>query len=555
MRSRFLTVAVLSLLACFLVPSLRAGQDEAVPRPDLMQDTRQLTDALQAAHPDPYTRGGGKVAFYRRLHELQAAIPSDGMTRRQFYRLLLPFVAAVGDSHTGLRLEGGASPLAQSPEMPAVFRLVERALCIYGIRDSQHKELIGARLRSVEKVPVGELLRRQRGLRGIENEVLDLALLGLGLSSRSWLAELVPEWVDQSRLTLELETPDGTPQSVALDLSAQAERALHTPDSRLTLPDTDRSEIAWGFSGPTRSTAILRIDGMEGYREAFESFLARRMTQLDDQARAAYQSYQGKPAPEDIHAVVAGLPAASDAFAALVEAMHEAGTRTLIVDLRKNTGGNSIMKEILIYFLYGEQVLETIDDGYQIRKLSPLYFEMYSNDSLEQINRGRRDPLGERDYDFSEEIAYRGEQRAHRAASRHEMLAQLPSFQKWYQTGTYHRPRHSLAKVIVLSSPFTYSSGFNLMQDLLTQGAVMVGTPSAQSANNFGDSLILQLHHSGITAFVSYKVNVGYPADPASGHIIQPDHPLTWERWASWGFDPNAEVLLGLELADEAGPP
>jgi hypothetical protein len=135
------------------------------------------------------------------------------------------------------------------------------------------------------------------------------------------------------------------------------------------------------------------------------------------------------------------------------------------------------------------------------------------------------------------------------------MLARVPTFQKWYQTGHYHRPRHALAKVIVLASPFTYSSGFNLMQDLLAQGAVMVGTPSAQSANNFGDSLVLRLQHSGITGFISHKVNVDYPAEPTPGHLIQPDHPLTWQRWAAWGFDPNAEVLLALELADRAGRP
>ena len=209
------------------------------------------------------------------------------------------------------------------------------------------------------------------------------------------------------------------------------------------------------------------------------------------------------------------------------------------------------MKEILVYFLYGRQALESIDDGYEIVKLSPPYFEMYSSNSLEQINRGRSQPLGPEDYDFDEEIAYRGGDRASLIAKQAQMLAQLPSFQKWYETGEYHRPRQELSKVIVLSSPFTYSSGFNLMQDLLAQGAILVGTPSAQPANNFGDSLITRLRHSGISAFVSHKVIVGHPADPTSGHIVQPDHPLTWERWAAWNFDPDAEVLLALELAEE----
>ena len=61
-------------------------------REQLTGDARQF---LESTHPDHSIRGGGKVAFHRRLHQLVNAIPEDGMTRDELVRLLRAFVATV----------------------------------------------------------------------------------------------------------------------------------------------------------------------------------------------------------------------------------------------------------------------------------------------------------------------------------------------------------------------------------------------------------------------------------------------------------------------------
>ncbi|MGD8969523.1 MAG: hypothetical protein PVI07_18615, partial [Anaerolineae bacterium] len=89
-------------------PTESAPQPTAAPttrpgcfsREELIEDARELAHILESTHPDPYIRGGGKIAFRRRLHQLLNAIPEDGMTRDEFVRLLRPFIAAVGDGHT-----------------------------------------------------------------------------------------------------------------------------------------------------------------------------------------------------------------------------------------------------------------------------------------------------------------------------------------------------------------------------------------------------------------------------------------------------------------------
>ena len=148
-------------------PTTRPGY---FSRDDLIEDARQLADALESAHPDLYTKGGGKIAFHRRLHRLLTAIPRDGMTRDEFIRLLRPFIAAVGDAHTELWSDYSVN--ANEPGgVPLRFSVVEESLYVSGVPDEESSDLIGATLISVEGVPLAELCARQRQLKATENQV------------------------------------------------------------------------------------------------------------------------------------------------------------------------------------------------------------------------------------------------------------------------------------------------------------------------------------------------------------------------------------------------
>jgi hypothetical protein len=39
-----------------------------------------------------------------------------------------------------------------------------------------------------------------------------------------------------------------------------------------------------------------------------------------------------------------------------------------------------------------------------------------------------------------------------------------------------------------------------------------------------------------------------FPDDPSKARVLPVDHPLTYERLASYGFDPDAEYLWALTL-------
>jgi hypothetical protein len=63
----------------------------------------------------------------------------------------------------------------------------------------------------------------------------------------------------------------------------------------------------------------------------------------------------------------------------------------------------------------------------------------------------------------------------------------------------------------------------------------------------FGNGTLWELDHTGIGGCISRSYFNPYPDDPARSEAWPIDVPLTYEYWASTGFDPNAELLLALE--------
>jgi hypothetical protein len=331
------------------------------------------------------------------------------------------------------------------------------------------------------------------------------------------------------------------------------EDSLAEPSTRVLLPDMSRSDVAWNFLDKHGKTALLKVDDMSSYREAFEDWNAAGMSEGLEMARAAYQKFHGQAAPEKVEDILAGIPSATDVFKDLVVAMKGSETTRLIVDLRKNTGGNDLMVRMLLYFLFGKETMVSYDNGFQISRYSELYFQVYVNASMEEINRNRVLPLQIGDYDFSAERA--GSESVDPAvllSVAGEYLKVIPTFYKVFSQDIYenfYRPSH----LVVLTSAWTYSSGFTMLAALEGLGATVVGTPSAHAGNNFGDSLLFRLTNTQLRGAVSFKRNVTFPDDPEKGRCLMPDILLTQEKWASTNFDPNAEVLLALQFFEDKG--
>ena len=544
-HARLFAAAALLALAASCAPSTSSSptggptaQAPATPvkpgafsRQQLIEDTRELARIIEDTHPDPYTNGGGRIAFHRRLHTVLNAIPDEGLTRDEFYRLLRPFVAGVGDAHTNFT-RGYDIDHARPGGVPLRLKVVEESLVVVGI-ERPNQALLGSRLVSVEGLPLAALVARQRRLQGIDNQYHALHVLATrSLAYRAYMQDLIPEWKDVARVRVELLQPDG--RTAAMDLKQPGKDPVEvTPPSRVVLPVPGESGFRQAFLKPpdgSQDVAYVRFTHMGGYREEREQ-------------------------RDPIISKIARPPSATESFRTLVTGMKQRGTQTIVLDVRGNPGGNSLISEILVYYLYGkENLLEMAGVGsgeHGAFRYSRRYFAERKGESLEAINRARAVPLVEGDYDFAWSYVD-GKPIARRSGPEGEppvvkFLRISPTFQEEYDTGTYsgyYKPKH----VFVLCDAGTLSAGFSVVVEFWRLGATTVGTPPAQAPNSYGSGTFWKLRHTGLQGMVPMISAAHFPDDPSKAHVLPVDHVLTYERFTSYNFDPNAEYLHALTL-------
>jgi len=128
-----------------------------------------------------------------------------------------------------------------------------------------------------------------------------------------------------------------------------------------------------------------------------------------------------------------------------------------------------------------------------------------------------------------------------------KFLRLSPTFREEYDAGTYsgyYKPNN----IVVLCDAGTLSAGFSVVVEFWRLGATTVGTPPAQAPNSYGSGTFWTLRHTGLRGMVPMISAAHFPDDPSKAHVLPVDHMLTYERFKSYNFDPNAEYLYALTL-------
>ena len=538
MKTQSLLVAAVVAIGLVVVLATAAAAT-TYSREELIEDARQLAQVVEATHPDPFVQCGGRIVFHRALQDVLESIPDEGMTRDEFIRLLRPLVALVGDAHTAIWSDYAVSDSFPGG-VPLVFGVIEEDLYVAGIRNGDDRDLLGARLLSVEGVPLAELCERQSTVYAVENAYSTLHLLSHeSLRYGAYMQDILPEWEIRQPVHLIVELVTGEVRELVYTLP-RSMRSIVRPTTQITIPAARQGGFVWTFWDDDRSIAYLRVDHMLYYREAYEIWQAAGSKDVSDEE-------------------VAAIPSATESFRDLVVAMKEAGTKTLIVDLRQNQGGHSLMADILVYFLYGRDALveDVMKAGFgvgrgKICRYSELYFESCDNQTINDFNEGRSVPMVVGDYDFryylTDPAAVAEVLADPEPGFVTDWLDRSPTFYDEYLSeahGGYFRPEN----VLVVTTSETFSSGFKLARHLYLAGATLVGTPSGQSSNCFGELTWFDLAHSGLRIAVSESRFIMFPVESELATVLPVHHSLTYEKLASYDFDPNAWLRYALELA------
>lgn len=559
--SRLLCASWLSLLVACAPPRatsaplpVAAHDDVSTPvepgriaREALRADIDQLARLLIDSHPNPFA-AEGEQAFRARVAATLQAIPAAGMTPRAFLRLARPLVASLRDGHTSIR----SAPSGEQPRQVRLLTdIVDERTYVSGVFDETQRWALGGLIESVEDLAFPELVTRTSRMRGAENPYNNLMHLGAILADAALLEDLLALERPLSTVRVQVLTTDGTRRELRVEVRPESDTTPILPASTLPKIQENAAKMGWGWAPAQSQTAILRIGSMAHYREAFEIW---RAAGYQRQLGAYLDSVAGGATTDSIARKIARVPSATELLEQLFSALQKQKATTLVVDLRGNSGGSSAMDVILGHFLWSHAELLESDDGYQVPRLSALYFANYGATSLEQVRAESGRPsfqLG--DYDEREQKAWEARrargldaaERTRREQALATQIARMPSFARVWNAPE-PKPRWK-GKLVVVTSASTYSAGFDLLLLLRRHGARVVGVPSAQSANCFIDSLPYVLAHSKLTGSIAFKRSLALPLDPVAGKLLRPDRELSLRELSAMGFDPNAGLRLALE--------
>jgi hypothetical protein len=551
-RSAWFICVVIAIIIVWkpVISFVQRTLNQKISRNFLVDDVRQMALILETTHPDPYFHGGGKIAFNRRMQNLIRTIPEDGLTQTEFYRHLCPFLASVGDGHTTLwppfHLDN------QSPGgIPLYFQAVEDYLYVAGVIDPEHQHLIGSKLLSVENVSIDDLLKRQARIKGHDNEYQLMRYLGYdgSLWYRKVLAHLIPEWKGVS-IHVVLKNPKGLEIELNLEPNNRGQDNLIMPATSVKLPPTEKSNYVYRFMDEKKKTVLLLIENMYTYRESFEMEMVLQGSLRKDLANYLYQKYNDAPSPGSTKDLIAGIPSATVLCRELVEVMKRNRTENLIIDLRRNQGGNAFISTIFFYFFYGKEAHISFSDKKSIfiKKYSPLFWNQYPAWNIDDINKHQPIKLTEYDYDFSG-YPEQGDHLSRKESIRivEEEASMAATFWQEYKSedySGYYRPKN----ILILCSPLTTSSGYAFMYDHWAAGGKVVGIPSSQAGNACGAWVGFKLNYSCLKGGISHLYITHFRDNPEMGRVFSPDYEMTYENLKTFNFDPNAEILYAMGL-------
>jgi len=550
-----------SLLLLVVLININTINAQHLSKKELIEDTRQMVNIIEECHPDPYSKFGGKIDFHLAFQQTLMAIPEQGMDVEDFWWLLSSFLAKLEDGHT--YLFPVKYPNTKHPGgIPMRFKvLADSVFVVYKVAEVDHEPLIGSQVISINDIEINKLLVRLESLYPMENIFDKFRNLEVYLWYADYMEKLFPKWSPGNPVELEL-LKDNEKIAVSIATDSSATYKTHgVNNSKLELPKTDKCDFVFDWLDQKNNIAYIRIDKQDEFREYAEQLVAGLDDIEDPNVKKAYrkeylkyahawhQRYHGAPGPDSLDAVIDGLPSFTEFMIKTIQKMKEYGTDNLIIDLRYNRGGVSLLSDILIYVLYGKEHLAFLDnDNYSITFHSELNVKTASSLSIEKLNKTYKNeqqfPLQLGDYDFNSMYKWKTLREKNDSyeipASRYKTAK---TFYKEY-IAENHDGLYQPENIFVIGSSSTFSAGYETLVKLVKSGVKFIGVPPAQSGNCFGMGILPVdgLKNSRIKLNVSVKKVVIFPDDAKKGHQLNPDIPLDYNLFKTNNFDKNTSV-------------
>ncbi len=430
------------------------------------KDFAYFAAVLADAHPD-VTHQLQKEAFETErdtaLSELE-----DVTDQMQFELILTSFITRIGDSHTQI-----LRPSYKSKKRFLVkFRWFGDALYLTDVGESLNPEWIGAEVLSIGKRPLEEVLGILSDSIPSENAIWRRRRAAASLSDSLFLK------------ALGIASPSET-----LDLRIRTRAGVE-----LVLTLSPRKRIKWlnqvpahPVMGPTGKFFSYKI--IPEYKLCyfqFNYFLdAQIASHMNMFLRLPFRLFLAYKGAVDFRGFLDEM----------FDAMRNENVRTFIIDVRNNSGGYGPMAKQLLYHLdTGKR--KDLKDFTNAVKISELY-RLHEPDEVEEILQMEENK--EKSLPFLHHQTVVG--------ARTDGEDFFDSIADKENVSFMEEPKEKFAgKVYLLIGPGTYSSAGMLTGFMIDNGlGTVVGEPTGQKPDAFGDMLFLKLPNTSIHLSLSYK--------------------------------------------------
>lgn len=491
-------------------------QPTSYSRSALAEDLRTMLVAIESIHPEPYHGYDGRIDLHHAVESAVRELP-EAASEEEFYRTAAPVIARLDDTHSKLVPPDRAT---DDIRLPLSFRVIGTSLYVDAVYEGAYESLLGGQLRSVMDESVDAMADRGASLRGAENRYWAHRHLARSLGEYDAIDRVLGRTNVPASPTITVERTDGTVDTRTIDPISTDRTPTSTLTSTIEEPDGTGPRYRFYEEG---EGAVFVPGDLLGYREVIEAARERNASYAESFARDAYREHVGPEPPEALDDLIGALPSMVETLSALVRAMDDAATETLVVDLRDNPGGDSRFVQQLAYVLYGiDALVEAMDWPVAVKRRTDDHREEYGvpEAMLDGDATFEENPA---DYDFGS--WFRQTETTHG-----ERVAQ---FESDFAVGTFgdeleartHEAYYGPDSVVVVTSEATMSSAFAGAALLSELGADVVGVPPGQAPVSFGESVDRTLPNTGLTVELSGSMYRWLP-EP-SGSVLELDRELT----------------------------
>ena len=219
----------------------------------------------------------------------------------------------------------------------------------------------------------------------------------------------------------------------------------------------------------------------------------------------------------------------ADVFAKMLREMKASNLSRLIIDLRGNGGGWTMIMYAALYELYGKRFMETDLGMHFSTKISEAWLKK-NNTTLELLSQRRRSSL--KLGDFVEESS------------------NISSFD-WFMCADksileeqHGEPIYTPKEVFVVTDVQTFSAAFHTAYMLWKMGAKVVGVTSGQAPNTFMEVTPFKLPNTGLECSASNSLQSCFPKDHPMAKTLTPDIQLSYDDYRKTDFSNDAELLF-----------